>query len=144
MATNEFVAVTFNDGEPLDPVKLNQLSKNVTNIYQSAALANSSGGTSIQVPIVFTYRYVFQNVTANKPGQTHTFNFGGKFDPKDLSAGKVYIATSVTSAMGDADNVNISIKDAKTASPTMYCSMTGTGTRNISVDLIAICMKDII
>jgi len=148
MATNEFIPVVFNDGEPLDPTKLNNLVKNINNVYQSAALSLSNStigdGTKLQTPIIFTYRYVFQNVAAGKSAQTHPFNFNGKFTNDELQAGKVFVTTGITSGMGDADNVNISIKDIKTGAPTIYCSMTGTASRNISVDVIAVCMRDIV
>jgi hypothetical protein len=148
MATNSFIPVTFNDGEPLDPTKLNKLVENITNIYQSNALslsnAGSSGETTLQVPIIFTYRYTFQNVKAGAAAQTHTFNFNNKFKDTDLNANKVFVTTGITNAVGDNDNVNVAISDIKTGNPKIFCSMTGTGTRNVSVDVIAICMKDII
>jgi len=147
MATNEFIPVTFNDGEPLDPTKLNKLVQNINNVYQSSAisLSNSTmGGGNLQVPIIFTYRYTFQNVVAGKAAQTHSFNFNGKFTNSELTAGKVFVTTGITNAIGDSDNVNIAVGDVKTGVPKIYCSMTGTGTRNVSVDVIAVCMKDII
>lgn len=148
MATNSFTAVTFNDGEPLDPSKLNKLVDNINNIYQSNALslsnAGSATGTNLQVPIIFTYRYTFQNVKAGSAAQTHSFNFNNKFTKEELNANKVFVTTGITNAVGDNDNVNIAISDVKTGVPKMFCSMTGTGTRNVSVDVIAICMKDII
>jgi hypothetical protein len=148
MATNEFIPVTFNDGEPLDPTKLNKLVQNINNIYQSNALslsnAGSAAGTTLQVPIIFTYRYTFQNVKAGSSAQTHSFSFSGKFDQKDLDANKVFVTTGITNAIGDNDNVNIAVGDIKSGNPKLYCSMTGTLTRNVSVDVIAICMKDII
>jgi len=148
MATNEFIPVTFNDGEPLDPTKLNKLVQNINNIYQSNALslsnAGSADGTTLQVPVIFTYRYTFQNVKAGASAQTHTFNFNNKFTPADLNANKVFVTTGITNAVGDNDNVNVAISDVKTGAPKIFCSMTGTGTRNVSVDVIAICMKDII
>jgi hypothetical protein len=148
MATNEFIPVVFNDGEPLDPTKLNNLVKNINNVYQSSAisLSNStlSDGTKLQTPVVFTYRHTFQNVSAGKSAQTHSFNFNSRFTDDELKANKVFVTTGITNAIGDNDNVNIAIGDVKTGNPKIFCSMTGTGSRNISVDVIAICMRDII
>jgi hypothetical protein len=146
MATNEFIPVVFNDGEPLDPTKLNNLVKNINNVYQSAAisLSNSTTGTNPQVPIIFTYRYVFQDVAAGQKAQSHPFNFNGKFTSNELQGKKVFVTTGVTNAVGDNDNINIAVSDISSGSPKLWCSMTGTKTRNVSVDVIAICMRDII
>jgi hypothetical protein len=146
MATNEFIPVVFNDGEPLDPTKLNNLVRNINNVYQSAAisLSNSTTGTNPQVPVIFTYRHVFQDVTAGAPAQKHSFNFNSKFTNDELNANKVYVTTGVTNAVGDKDNINIAISNVKSGAPTIWCSMVGDKTRNVSVDIIAICMKDII
>jgi hypothetical protein len=149
MATNEFIPVVFNDGEPLDPTKLNNLVKNINNVYQSAALSlsnstNSDGTQVLQTPIIFTYRHVFQDVTAGAPAQKHSFNFNNRFTNDELNANKVYVTTGVTNAVGDKDNINIAISNVKSGAPTIWCSMVGDKTRNVSVDIIAICMKDII
>lgn len=148
MPTNEFIPVVFNDGEPLDPTKLNNLVRNINNVYQSASMSLSnqtmSGGTTLQTPVIFTYRYTFQNVKAGASAQSHPFNFNGKFTDAELTAGKVFVTTGITTAIGDNDNVNVSIGDIKTGAPKIFCSMTGTATRNIPVDLMAICMRDIV
>ena len=146
MATNEFIPVVFNDGEPLDPTKLNNLVKNINNVYQTAAisLSNSTTGTNPQVPVIFTYRHVFRDVAAGQKAQSHSFNFNGKFTSNELQGKKVYVTTGVTNAIGDNDNINIAVSDILDGSPKIWCSMTGTKTRNVSVDVIAICMRDII
>jgi hypothetical protein len=148
MATNEFIPVVFNDGEPLDPTKLNNLVRNINNVYQSSAISLSnqtnSDGTALQTPVIFTYRYSFQDVTAGKAAQSHVFNFNGRFTNDELTAGKVYVTTGVTNAVGDTDNINVAVSDIKSGSPKLWCSMTGTKSRNVSVDVIAICMRDII
>ena len=84
MATNEFIPVVFNDGEPLDPTKLNNLVRNINNVYQSAAisLSNSTTGTNPQVPVIFTFRHKFENVKAGTP-QNIPFNFGDRFTKED-------------------------------------------------------------
>lgn len=146
MSTNEFIPVVFNDGEPLDPTKLNNLVKNVNNVYQSAALANSTlgGSTVLQTPVIFTYRHRFENVKAGSPPQTHSFTFGGKFTNDELTQRKVFVTTGMTSGVGDADNVNIAVGDITTGSPKIYCSMQGVGSRpSVNVDVVAICMRDI-
>jgi hypothetical protein len=145
MATNEFIPVVFNDGEPLDPTKLNNLVKNINNVYQSSAisLSNSTTGTNPQVPVIFTFRHRFENVAVGKP-QSTTFNFGGKFTQDEISSGKVYVSTGVKSSMKDKDIITATVGGV-TTTPTLFVNFSGDGTRaSIYVDVIAICMRDII
>ena len=143
MATNSFIPVTFNDGEPLDPVKLNKLVDNISNIYQSTAisLSNSTNGSTPQVPIIFTFRHKFENVKAGIP-QSFPFNFGNKFDEKDIAAGKVYVTTGIKASIIDKDVITASVGGV-TTTPTLYVNFSGDNSRTIYVDVIAICMKDI-
>jgi len=145
MATNSFIPVTFNDGEPLDPVKLNKLVDNINNIYQSNAisLSNSSTGTSPQVPVIFTFRHKFENVSAGKP-QSTVFNFGDKFTQAELSASKVYVSTGIKASINDKDVISASVGGVNTGNPTLFVNFNGDKTRTIYVDVIAICMRDII
>jgi hypothetical protein len=145
MATNSFIPVTFNDGEPLDPTKLNKLVDNINNIYQSNAisLSNSSTGTAPQVPVIFTFRHKFENVAAGKP-QSTVFNFGDKFTQAELSASKVYVSTGIKASINDKDVITASVGGVNTGSPTLFVNFSGDKTRTIYVDVIAICMRDII
>jgi hypothetical protein len=144
MATNEFIPVVFNDGEPLDPTKLNNLVRNINNVYQSAAisLSNSTTGTNPQVPVIFTFRHKFENVKAGTP-QNIPFNFGDRFTKEEIAAGKVYVATGVKSSVTDKDVITASVGGV-TTTPTLYVNFSGNGTRTIYVDVIAICMRDIV
>jgi hypothetical protein len=144
MATNEFIPVVFNDGEPLDPTKLNNLVKNINNVYQSAAisLSNSTTGTNPQVPVIFTFRHKFENVGAGKP-QSITFNFGSSFKPDEIASGKVYVSTGIKASIKDKDVITASVGGV-TTTPTLFVNFSGDGTRTIYVDVIAICMRDII
>ena len=143
MTTNEFIPVVFNDGEPLDPTKLNNLVKNVNNVYQSAALANSTNaeGTKLQTPVIFTFRHKFENVAAGKPQNT-TFSFGDKFTQAEISGGKVYVATGVKASVSDKDVITATVGGV-TTTPTLFVNFSGDKTRTIYVDVIAICMRDI-
>ena len=144
MATNSFIPVTFNDGEPLDPTKLNKLVENINNIYQSNAisLSNSTTGTSLQVPVIFTFRHKFENVSAGKPQNTQ-FNFGDKFTQAEISASKVYVATGVKASVSDKDVITETVGGV-TTTPTLFVNFNGDGTRTIYEDGIAICMRDIV
>jgi hypothetical protein len=44
----DLIPVTFNEGEPLDPKKLNDLRLNITNTYQAAAAFQSSTASGTQ------------------------------------------------------------------------------------------------
>jgi hypothetical protein len=144
MATNEFIPVVFNDGEPLDPTKLNNLVKNINNVYQTAAisLSNSTTGTNPQVPVIFTFRHKFENVKAGTP-QNIPFNFGDKFKSDEIASGKVYVSTGVKASIKDKDVITASVGGV-TTTPTLFVNFSGDGTRTIYVDVIAICMRDII
>ena len=143
MATNEFIPVVFNDGEPLDPTKLNNLVKNINNVYQSAAisLSNSTQGSTPQVPVIFTFRHKFENVIAGKP-QSTVFNFGDRFKEQEITGGKVYVSTGVKAAVSDKDVITATVGGV-TTNPTLFVNFSGNGTRTIYVDVIAICMRDI-
>ena len=147
MATNSFTAVTFNDGEPLDPTKLNKLVDNINNIYQSNSLslsnAGSANGTTIQTPVIFTFRHKFENVGAGKPQNT-VFNFGDKFTQAELNASKVYVSTGIKASINDKDVITASVGGVNTGSPTLFVNFSGDGSRTIYVDVIAICMRDIV
>ncbi len=136
MATNSFIPVTFNDGEPLDPTKLNKLVDNINNIYQSNAisLSNSSTGTAPQVPVIFTFRHKFENVAAGKP-QSTVFNFGDKFTQAELSASKVYVSTGIKASINDKDVITASVGGVNTGSPTLFVNFSGDKTRTIYVDV---------
>jgi hypothetical protein len=144
MATNSFIPVTFNDGEPLDPVKLNKLVDNINNIYQNNAvsLSNSSTGTVPQTPVIFTYRHKFENVKAGTPQNT-PISFGDKFTSAELSASKVYISTGIRASVTDKDVITASVGGVSAGNPTLYVNFSGDNTRTIYVDVIAICMRDI-
>ncbi len=144
MATNEFIPVVFNDGEPLDPTKLNNLVRNINNVYQSAAisLSNSTTGTNPQVPVIFTFRHKFENVVAGKPQNT-VFNFGDKFTQAEITGGKVYVSTGVKASVSDKDVITATVGGV-TTTPTLFVNFSGNGTRTIYVDVIAICMRDIV
>ena len=49
MTTNEFIPVVFNDGEPLDPTKLNNLVKNVNNVITEVLMASGIFGDNVIV-----------------------------------------------------------------------------------------------
>jgi hypothetical protein len=146
MTTNEFIPVVFNDGEPLDPTKLNNLVKNVNNVYQSASLANqtNSDGTKLSTPVIFTGRVKFSGV---KSGTivSDTINFGQLFNDDELKAGKVYVSLGVRAAISAKDSISASISGATTTTPKIYCAYDGDGTSpNINIDVIAVCMREVV
>ena len=147
MATNSFTAVTFNDGEPLDPTKLNKLVDNINNIYQSNSLslsnAGSANGTTLQTPVIFTFRHKFENVKAGTPQNT-PISFGDKFTQAELSSSKVYVSTGIRASVTDKDVITASVGGVSTGNPTLYVNFSGDNTRTIYVDVIAICMRDIV
>lgn len=140
--TNTFTPVVFNDGEPLDPTKLNQLSANVNNIFQSASLANQTSGGTLSIPVVFTKFMQFENVPPGKV-KTAPISFGEKFTADELASGKVFAVAGCRSGLGDGNNITVSISGIKT-NPTVYAVNNGEKDKTISVDIIAIVMREVI
>ncbi len=146
MATNEFIPVVFNDGEPLDPTKLNNLVKNVNNVYQTASLANAlnSSGTKTLTPVIFTGRVKFESVKSGGV-VSDSINFGDRFTKDELAAGKVYISLGVRAALSAKDNITATISGATSTTPKIYVTYDGDGKNpNINVDVIAICMREVV
>lgn len=143
MTTNEFLPVVFNDGEPLDPTKLNQLVKNVNNIYQSASLANQTSSGTLAIPIIFTQFMQFEKV---KPGQmaSRAITFGEKFTSDEIQAGKVYAVAGCRSGLGDGDNITVSISGIKTNPTVFVVNNHPKDSKTISVDIIAMVMREVI
>lgn len=143
MTLNRHQVVTFNDGEPLDPVKLNKLAQNIDTLYQMTSLANQTNEDgNLAVPVIFTMFHRFEDV---KPGQMKekTFNFGDKFTKEEIDAGKVYAVASLRSALNKEDNITVSISGIK-STPTIYVVNNGKDTRKtIAVDVIAIVMREV-
>ncbi len=143
MAVNQHNAVTFNDGEPLDPVKLNKLAKNIDNLYKMTSLANqTTGDGSLAVPVVFTHYEYFREV---EPGKVKTapLTMTNVYSQDEMKSGKIYVVASVRSGLSDKNNITVSVSGVKDLAPKIFLVNNGPKERNIGVDVIAIFMKEV-
>lgn len=143
MASNTFIPVVFNDGEPLDPTKLNNLMANITNVYASQSSLNNStvDGTPIGVPIVWIGQHKFEELE-NGVIQTAPINFQGRFTEEEIKNGKVRVNATIRSRVSKTFNPGISV-DSITTSPTLAIIPAGgfTKAKSCLVDIIAICLR---
>ena len=143
MSYNQHQVVTFNDGEPLDPTKLNKLSQNIDTLYKRTSVGNQTDGSgNPAVPIIFTLLHKFEEVA---PGSVETFpfNFGDKFSADEISTGQVHAVASNRSTLSKGDNITVSVGKI-TSSPTIYVSNAGKNAKkNVYVSVIAIVLREV-
>lgn len=105
MPINPFEAVVFNEGEPLDPDKLNKLQTNVANAYQtSSTLYNATVGQQTQayIPVMNCGSHTFENLKAGvKQSQ--------KFDPGTMFATTPYVVIGVRGPLRDKEQISVSV-----------------------------------
>lgn len=143
MANNTFIPVVFNDGEPLDPTKLNNLMANITNVYAAQSSLNNStvDGTPIGVPVVWLGQHKFEDLK-NGDIQTIPLNFEGRFTEEELKSGKVRVNATIRTRVSKTFNPGVSV-DSVSSAPTLAIIPAGgfTGTKSCYVDVIAICLR---
>ena len=141
MASNQHQVVTFNEGEPLDPVKLNKLASNIDNLYKMQSVANQTNDAgNPAVPIIFQKLFKFEDVGAGSI-VTEAFNFGSTFTESEIKSGKIHAVAGVRNGLTKDDNITVSIASI-TTNPTVYVVNKGKK-RNIYVDVIAIYLKEV-
>ena len=131
MPINPFETVVFNEGEPLDPDKLNKLQTNIANTYQtSSTLYNATVGAQTQayVPVMNCGYLEFPKLTANKVARL-------SFDPGTMFTGTPFVVASVRSNFEDAEQITVSVV-ALTSKPEILCMSTKNRT-NVRVEWIA-------
>jgi hypothetical protein len=143
MTINQHQAVTFNDGEPLDPVKLNKLAKNIDNLYKMTSLANqTTGDGSLAVPLIFTHYENFREVEVGKV-VTAPLPMTNTYSESEMRSGKIYVVASVRSGLGNKNSITVSVTGVKDLAPKIYLVNNGPKERNIAVDVIAVYMKEV-
>lgn len=116
MPINPFEAVVFNEGEPLDPDKLNKLQTNVANAYQtSATLYNATAGQQTQpyVPVMNCGNYTFENLKAG-------VRKSQRFDPGNMFSGTPHVVVGVRSDIRDKEQISVSVINL-TGVPELVC-----------------------
>ena len=145
MSVNQHQVVTFNDGEPLDPTKLNKLASNIDTLYMMTSVANQTDNDgNSATPIFFTLFHTFEDVGVGAMA-THSFNFqNSAFRQEEIAGGKVFASVSVRSGLSKDDNITVSISGIKSGQPTIYCVNKGKNVRDIAVDVIAMVLRPVI
>jgi hypothetical protein len=137
MPINPFETVIFNEGEPLDPDKLNKLQTNIANTYQtSSTLYNATVGNQTQayVPVMNCNYVIFEKLTANKVSRL-------PFDPGSMFTGTPFVVAGVRSNFGDAEQITVSVVNL-TSKPEILCMSTKDHT-NVRVEWIAMEKKTV-
>ncbi len=116
MPINPFEAVVFNEGEPLDPDKLNKLQTNIANTYQtSSTLYNATVGQQSQpyVPVLDSGYWTFENLKAGKRASTKlTFN--------TAFSGIPHVIAGIRSDLRDGEQISVSVINL-TGNPEIVC-----------------------
>lgn len=138
MPINPFEAVVFNEGEPLDPDKLNKLQTNIANTYQtSSTLYNATVGnqTVAYVPIMNCGSLEF-DLTANVAAKK-SFDPGTMFtnDPPP------HVVATINGVISDKEQISLSVVGVGTK-PEIYVISTK-ARKGVRVDWIAIQKKEI-
>jgi hypothetical protein len=105
MPINPFEAVVFNEGEPLDPDKLNKLQTNIANTYQtSSTLYNATKGsqTVAYVPIMNSHYVEFEKL---EPGVVSKLGF----DPGTMFTGIPFVVACLRSDLSKGEQVSVSV-----------------------------------
>lgn len=139
MAT--FETITFNEGEPLDPNKLNKLQENIVTTYSNAnTLFNSTlnGQTSSFKPIINAGTV---ECTGVSKGTTKSFDIdlgtGFSTSSNDPSP---RIVVSLSGGLATGDSVILSVAGASTASPKLWISNVNSAKSTFNVTWIAVQM----
>ncbi|NBP57207.1 hypothetical protein EBU71_11875 [bacterium] len=105
-----YSSVVFNEGEPLDPNKLNQLQTNLSDIYKTSsslynATLNEQGSAS--VPIVYSGQRTWPTSSTLKAGSVNKSQAVALPSSFDLSA-PIYTTASVAQPLPTGTQITVS------------------------------------
>jgi hypothetical protein len=135
-----FETITFNEGEPLDPIKLNKLQENIVTTYATANnLFNSTldGQTSSFKAITNAGTI---ECTGVSKGTTKSFDLDLGTGFSNVSANPPRIVVSLSGGLGTGDSVTLSVTGAATASPKLFVSNVNSSRNTFNVTFIAVQM----
>jgi len=138
MAT--FETITFNEGEPLDPNKLNKLQENIVTTYATAnSLFNSTldGQTSSFKAI--TNAGIVQCTGVSK-GTTKSFDLDLGTGFSNVSSNPPRISVSLAGELKTGDSITLSVAGTATASPKIFISNVNSTKNTFNVMWIAVQM----
>jgi hypothetical protein len=138
MAT--FETITFNEGEPLDPNKLNKLQENIVTTYATAnSLFNSTldGQTSSFKAI--TNAGIVECTGVSK-GTTKSFDLDLGTGFSNVSSNPPRISVSLAGGLNTGDSITLSVAGTATASPKIFISNVNSTKNTFNVMWIAVQM----
>jgi hypothetical protein len=136
-----FETITFNEGEPLDPNKLNKLQENIVNTYATANnLFNSTldGQTSSFKAITSAGTVTCTGVSK---GTTKSFDLDLGTGFSNVSSNPPRIVVSLAGGLATGDSVTLSVAGAATASPKLWVSNVNSSKSTFNVTFIAVQMS---
>lgn len=133
-----YSSIIFNEGEPLDPNKLNQLQTNLAEIYKTSnslynATVNDQGSAS--VPLVYFGRVTTGSLTANR-AVTVTLPFPSTFNIDQ----ETFVIASVAQSVG---NDIISVSARKDASQYVAFVVSNTTRSGVALSYLMVQQKTI-
>ena len=135
-----FETITFNEGEPLDPNKLNKLQENIVTTYATANnLFNSTldGQTSSFKAITNAGTVECKEVST---GTTKSFDLDLGTGFSNVSSNPPRIVVSLAGGLATGDSVTLSVAGAATASPKIWVSNVNSSKSTFNVTFIAVQM----
>lgn len=135
-----FETITFNEGEPLDPNKLNKLQENIVNTYATANnLFNSTlDGQTSSFKAVTNAGIV--ECTGVSKGTTKSFDIDLGTGFSNASTNPPRIVVSLSGGLGTGDSVTLSVAGAATSSPKLWVSNVNSAKSTFNVTWIAVQM----
>ena len=133
-----YSSIIFNEGEPLDPNKLNQLQTNLAEIYKTSnslynATVNDQGSAS--VPLVYFGKVTTGSLTANR-AVTVTLPFPSTFNIDQ----ETFVIASVAQSVG---NDIISVSARKDASQYVAFVVSNTTRSGVALSYLMVQQKTI-
>ena len=135
-----FETITFNEGEPLDPNKLNKLQENIITTYATANnLFNSTldGQTSSFKAITNAGSI---ECTGVSKGTTKSFDIDLGTGFSNASTNTQRIVVSLSGGLGTGDSITLSVAGASTSSPKLWVSNVNSAKSTFNVTWIAVQM----
>ena len=135
-----FETITFNEGEPLDPKKLNKLQENIITTYATANnLFNSTldGQTSSFKAITNAGSI---ECTGVSKGTTKSFDIDLGTGFSNASTNPPRIVVSLSGGLGTGDSITLSVAGASTSSPKLWVSNVNSSKSTFNVTWIAVQM----
>ena len=135
-----FETITFNEGEPLDPNKLNKLQENIVSTYATANnLFNSTlDGQTSSFKAVTNAGIV--ECTGVSKGTTKSFDIDLGTGFSNASTNPPRIVVSLSGGLGTGDSVTLSVAGAATSSPKLWVSNVNSAKSTFNVTWIAVQM----